>query len=133
MRTRSLTLAVLAAAAMSVGFAGTASAADLNCDDFASQADAQANLVANPTDPNRLDADDDGLACENYAYAAGSPTSNEGQAVVVAQVPNRPAGGVAAGDGSSDSASALPYLLGGLAVVGAGGAAVASRRTRATV
>jgi excalibur calcium-binding domain-containing protein len=36
-----------------------------NCPDFASQADAQAVLRADPTDPNRLDADRDGIACES--------------------------------------------------------------------
>lgn len=35
-----------------------------NCPDFASQADAQAVLRADPTDPNKLDADKDGIACE---------------------------------------------------------------------
>jgi len=35
-----------------------------NCGDFASQADAQAVLRADPADPNRLDADRDGIACE---------------------------------------------------------------------
>lgn len=35
-----------------------------NCPDFASQADAQAVLRADPSDPNRLDADKDGIACE---------------------------------------------------------------------
>ncbi len=45
-----------------------------------------------------------------------------------------PNGGVAAGDGSSvDEASALPYVLGGLAFTAAGGAAFAARRSsRAT-
>jgi Excalibur calcium-binding domain len=36
-----------------------------NCPHFASQADAQAVLRADPTDPNRLDADYDGIACES--------------------------------------------------------------------
>lgn len=36
-----------------------------NCADFVSQADAQAVLRADPTDPNGLDADIDGLACES--------------------------------------------------------------------
>jgi hypothetical protein len=31
------------------------------------QAAAQANLRANPSDPNGLDADRDGIACENNA------------------------------------------------------------------
>jgi len=36
-----------------------------NCGDFASQAAAQAVLRADPTDPNRLDTDRDGVACES--------------------------------------------------------------------
>jgi hypothetical protein len=39
-----------------------------NCADFASQADAQAVLRAEPTDPNKLDTDrpaPDGIACES--------------------------------------------------------------------
>lgn len=41
---------------------------DLNCDDFDSQVAAQANLDSNPDDPNNLDADDDGKACEDFPY-----------------------------------------------------------------
>lgn len=36
-----------------------------NCADFVSQADAQAVLRADPMDPNRLDTDLDGVACES--------------------------------------------------------------------
>jgi len=36
-----------------------------NCADFASQAQAQAVLRADPRDPNRLDTDKDGIACES--------------------------------------------------------------------
>lgn len=40
--------------------------ADLDCADFASQADAQAELRRDPTDPHGLDgSDDDGIACES--------------------------------------------------------------------
>lgn len=52
------------------------------------------------------------------------------------QVSVKPAGAVAAGDGSSstDQGSALPYVLGGLGLTAAGGAAFAARRnSRATV
>ncbi len=35
-----------------------------NCADFPSQAAAQSVLRADPSDPNRLDADRDGIACE---------------------------------------------------------------------
>lgn len=38
---------------------------DLNCSDFASQAAAQAELRRDPTDPNGLDRDRDGIACES--------------------------------------------------------------------
>ncbi|MFN8522495.1 MAG: excalibur calcium-binding domain-containing protein [Chloroflexota bacterium] len=36
-----------------------------NCATFTSQADAQAVLRADPSDPNRLDPDKDGVACES--------------------------------------------------------------------
>lgn len=39
---------------------------DRDCPDFASQAAAQAVLEANPSDAERLDLDDDGIACENH-------------------------------------------------------------------
>jgi len=57
-----------------------APATDLNCSDFATQADAQAMLEADPSDPNGLDANHNGLACEDLPTAstprptAGPPT-----------------------------------------------------------
>ena len=132
MRTRTLAAGVLAAATISIGFTGTASAAvDRDCPDFASQADAQAAFDAVPGDPERLDSDNDNIACESQAYPAG--TARAAGAGAAPQVTVVPSGGVAAGDGSSSDASALPYVLGGLAFAGAGGAAFASKRTsRAT-
>ena len=127
MRLRSTAAAgVLFAAALSFGFTGTAQAADRDCPDFASQADAQAAYNAVPGDPERLDGDDDGVACENFGYTStGASVTTSG-----GQVSTRPAGAVAAGDGSSaEDGSALPYVLGGLAFAGAGGAAVAARRS----
>lgn len=48
---------------------------DVNCCDV-SQAEAQAILLANPADPNNLDADNDGIACEDDGLLdAGGPTS----------------------------------------------------------
>ena len=44
--------------------------ADLDCANFSSQAEAQAEYDSDPTDPNGLDADDDGEACEEYDYGA---------------------------------------------------------------
>ena len=83
MRLRVLvTLVVLA-----LGSLGTASVAganhsgNLNCKDFQFQEDAQAHLDAHPTDPDRLDADNDGIACEHLPSRAdggdgdGTPTT----------------------------------------------------------
>lgn len=40
---------------------------DLNCDDFANQAEAQTSLNGTyPEDPNRLDRDSDWIACEDF-------------------------------------------------------------------
>ncbi|MFP5371363.1 MAG: excalibur calcium-binding domain-containing protein, partial [Actinomycetes bacterium] len=58
-------------AGLIVLLAAPAGAIDLNCEDFASQAEAQAVYDANPSDPNDLDADDDGQACEEYPYSGG--------------------------------------------------------------
>ncbi len=130
MRRNTAAAGVLITAALSFGFSGTAQAADRDCPDFTSQAEAQAAYDAVPGDPERLDGDNDGVACEDYSYAGASTTSGTS-----AQVGNPPAGAVAAGDGSasSDEASALPYVLGGVALTAAGGAAFAARRSsRAT-
>ena len=58
----------------------TPSSADLDCSDFASQAEAQEVLDDDPSDPNGLDADSDGEACESQFQAtpkrsAPDPTS----------------------------------------------------------
>jgi hypothetical protein len=68
-------LRLTAVAAVFVGVlalaSGTASAwapKDLDCPDFRYQEDAQAHLDANPSDPDRLDADNDGIACESNPH-----------------------------------------------------------------
>ncbi len=45
---------------------------DLNCSDFATQEEAQAVLDANPDDPNYLDGEGDGVACESLPSAPAS-------------------------------------------------------------
>jgi hypothetical protein len=45
--------------------------ADLDCADFAAQQEAQAELERDPSDPNNLDADNDGIACEELAGGGG--------------------------------------------------------------
>jgi len=51
-----------------------ASAADLDCSDFATQEEAQEHLL--PGDPHGLDGDNDGIACEDLP--SGGPTGGGG-------------------------------------------------------
>jgi hypothetical protein len=46
---------------------------DLDCADFATQQEAQAELERDPSDPHNLDADNDGIACEEPDSAETSP------------------------------------------------------------
>jgi hypothetical protein len=58
------------------GAAGASTAKDLDCPDFRYQEDAQAHLNADRSDPDRLDADNDGVACETLPHrpVAAAPT-----------------------------------------------------------
>lgn len=63
---RRLVLLVLPFLAASLLVAQPAAAADMDCGDFATQAEAQAFLAAaGPGDPHLLDGDGDGVACES--------------------------------------------------------------------
>ncbi|GAA4550832.1 excalibur calcium-binding domain-containing protein [Pseudonocardia xishanensis] len=75
----------LASAGGDGGSAAPALSRDRDCADFPTQAEAQAALMNDLSDPERLDADDDGIACENSF-------GTEGQQVAVF-----PLGGVATG------------------------------------
>ena len=46
------------------GGSGADGGRDLNCADFANQGEAQREFAKDRTDPNNLDADNDGIACE---------------------------------------------------------------------
>ena len=129
MRRTSAAAGVLVTAAVSIAFAGTASAADLNCSNFSTQQEAQNVLIQDPSDPNGLDADGDGIACETLSTGMA-----EDNTAFASQVPAPPTGGVATGDGSmaDQQSGALPYLLGGVALTAAGGAALAARRSSRT-
>ncbi len=83
---------------------GSAKFADKDCADFPSQAAAQAELKRNPSDPHRLDGDDDGYACE----------SRFGEPAKSGQVKVKPVGGVATGGGEETAA-----VNGGLPEIGA--------------
>jgi hypothetical protein len=49
-----------------------------NCGDFGSQQEAQQHLTENPSDPDNLDADNDGEACEDYPYGSGGGSASQG-------------------------------------------------------
>ena len=99
---RSASLAVSTAAVTAmlfVGLSGTALAQDLDCGDFATQQEAQAELERDPSDPNRLDGNDDGVACESLPSGSGGgptdlPTAPETTepAVPETELPVRAAG-----------------------------------------
>src|SRR5215217_5971316 len=55
--------------------ASTQQAADLDCADFSTRGQAQAEFAKDRSDPNRLDADNDGQACEEFDYGG---TSSDG-------------------------------------------------------
>ncbi len=104
---------------------------DRDCADFDSQAEAQAALDDDPSDPERLDADDDGIACESFGYAdevetvPAAVTEHESAPTTQDSAPAYPVGGVEAGDGSAPASvpDLLTYgLLGSAAVAGAVGA-----------
>ncbi len=48
---------------------------DLDCSDFSSQLEAQETLANDPTDPNGLDVDSDGQACETSSFGGDSTAS----------------------------------------------------------
>jgi hypothetical protein len=56
---------------------------DLNCADFSSREEAQAELESDPSDPNNLDADDDGQAYEDFDYGGAGVTSDGGGDITV--------------------------------------------------
>ena len=67
-----LSMAVAFCARMAWEFTPDAFAQDdLDCADFATQEEAQAAVDADPSDPNGLDADSDGFACEELGSGGG--------------------------------------------------------------
>ena len=103
------------AVAASLMAAPPAVAADLDCSDFTSQSQAQGVYNSNPSDPNDLDRDGDGIACET---AGGSGVSS-----------SAPQGGTDTGaGGTAGLESKALFAFGGLALAGAGGILLSRRR-----
>jgi hypothetical protein len=146
MRIRSLAVAAVIAAATTLPMAGVAFAQDRNCSDFEFQEDAQAALRSG--DPDNLDDDDDGEACETLprrgsssGRGASDDDSNDNSnddsndnsndnSNDEGQVRTKPKGSVDTGDGSSapDTTAPAVLALAGIAAIGVTAAAARSSR-----
>ncbi|MDP9472263.1 MAG: excalibur calcium-binding domain-containing protein [Chloroflexota bacterium] len=102
-----LTLAFVSVLALTLGFAMTASAQDVDCPELTFE-EAQDILAQDPNDPNRLDADNDGIACEanERGGTTGGGTTGGGTTRGTTTVPSTGAG-VTAGQESSSLVLAL--------------------------
>ncbi|WP_308431746.1 excalibur calcium-binding domain-containing protein [Amycolatopsis acidiphila] len=125
--------------------AHTATGADtLNCSDFTYQEDAQAVYNQDPRDPNNLDADNDGIACESLPHkpkqtttktttSRKPPTSTTREKAGTGQVKVKPVGGVntGGGDAGSGPGDGTGIALGGIALAGTAAGTVLLVRRRA--
>ena len=83
------------------------SSGDSDCSDYASQLEAQAVLDGDPSDPNGLDANADGVACEELGSALGPTPPPEPGAGQYPSEP-QPAGGSVSPITKSDCPSSHP-------------------------
>ncbi|MTD52866.1 excalibur calcium-binding domain-containing protein [Amycolatopsis pithecellobii] len=127
---------------------------DRNCSDFQYQEDAQAVLDADHSDPNGLDRDKDGIACETLPHRPKqtattsekpSPTTAESTTkpkttttttrqpskTTTAQVKVKPVGGVDTGGGDAPGGNGAAFALGGVALAGTAAGTVLVVRRRA--
>lgn len=100
--------------------------ADLNCDDFETQPEAQAELDRDPSDPHGLDGDGDGVACESLP--GGAPAGAGGETSADIAVPDRAELGGGGAAGAIDPIRAIVAAVGML--LSFGGAAHIARRGR---
>ena len=71
------------------GNVGGGGAIELDCADFATQEEARAEIESDPSDPNNLDADNDGIACEELVEetpsSLGNPSPGDEQIIDIPQ------------------------------------------------
>lgn len=98
-RTVSLVSAFAAGAILSTGARG-----NVDCGDFGTRTDAQAHLDADSSDPDGLDANNDGIACEDHDYPGGIASPGATPSALATPLPSAspvlgwPSLGSAAGD-----------------------------------
>lgn len=156
LRTTAAAGLALAGSLLLAGPATATHAGDLNCADFDSQAEAQEHYRSHPGDPDGLDRDNDGIACENHTeYSdastdltpvprdSGEDDGDEGTGDDddadedgtadddEDQVETMPVGGVGTGGGSTAGFEHTELLMAGgvTLAAGAGGLLVLGRRS----
>jgi excalibur calcium-binding domain-containing protein len=142
-------LALLGPVSLASAQLATPLAADLDCKNFQYQEEAQAVLDATPGDPNNLDSDHDGIACESLPHRPQqntstptaeqpstttkthtAPKSTAKKSTTGGQVKVKPVGGVATGGGEPDEGAPAFLVLSGalLAAAVSGGMVLYLRR-----
>ncbi|MET8848303.1 excalibur calcium-binding domain-containing protein [Amycolatopsis sp. NPDC004625] len=137
-------LALLGPAPFASAQLATPLAGDKDCSDFQYQEEAQAVLDATPGDPNGLDRDKNGIACESLPHrpqqsattsTAKQPTQTAPKTAAkkpttTGQVKVKPVGGVATGGGEPEDDVPGILVLGGtvLAATVSGGMVLYLRR-----
>ncbi|WP_284749974.1 calcium-binding protein [Amycolatopsis sp. RTGN1] len=142
-------LALLGPVSLASAQLATPLAADVDCPGFKYQEDAQEVLDATPGDPNNLDSDHDGIACESLPHRpqqnTSTPTAEQPstkthtapkstttkKSTTSSQVKVKPVGGVATGGGEpAEGAPAFLVLSGALLAAAASGGMVFYLRRR---
>ena len=88
----------------------------LNCEDFNSQQEAQDEFESDRSDPNNLDADNDGEACETFDYGTADTGSSTADSFPVGGIETG-FGGTAPGSGPEGGAGEGPLLIVGGALL----------------
>lgn len=135
-RRRSTLAVAVMAGSLTMLSAPAYAAHGVNCDEFDTQGEAQDYFEENgPGDPEGLDSDDDGVACETLPAGGGGGGGggNNENDEDEGGTTTTPSGGVAAGAGGmADPASALLPATGallGTALLGAGFVSIRRRVT----
>ena len=123
MRRFMLLAALCAALVLAMAPVALAQAGDLDCANFATQEEAQAVYDADPSDPNGLDDDNDGIACETLPTGGGGTDTGGSTGYQYTPAPSQGSGELLESGGDL----ALPatggpslVLLAGTLLVGAG-------------
>lgn len=85
-----------------------AQADQYDCASFGSQESAQVELDRDPTDPNNLDSDGNGRACDDYVYGTSSSVAASSVSPTSPAPSSAPPSSASPDSGASSSASAPP-------------------------